>query len=80
MLVLAWDPDWGVFWSLFILFFIFIPLIYLWGFALMDLFRRRDVSGWAKVAWLLLILIIPVFGALIYVLVRGVPEETSYTK
>jgi hypothetical protein len=79
MLVLAWDPDWGVFWSLFILFFIFIPLIYLWGFALMDLFRRRDLSGLGKVAWLLLILIIPVFGT-DSCMVRGVPEETSYAK
>ncbi len=53
-----------------VLLFIFIPLVMLWVFALFDIFRRPDVSGWGKAAWLLLILLIPWFGALIYIATR----------
>ena len=30
-----------------------------------DVFRSHDLSGWAKAAWLLLIVIVPLFGVLI---------------
>jgi len=70
------NPDGGVFWSLFFLSFIFIPLICLWGFVLVDLFQRH-LSGWAKVAWLLAILVFPFLGALIYLLAHGQPEGAS---
>jgi len=53
-----------------ILLFVFIPLTLLWVFALIDIFSRPDISGWAKAAWLLVILLIPWFGALIYVATR----------
>ena len=50
-----------------ILLFIFVPLVLLWTFALVDLFGRPDLSGWSKAIWLLVIIIIPILGALIYV-------------
>jgi hypothetical protein len=50
-----------------VLLFIFIPLVLLWVFALVDIFGRPDISGWAKAAWLLLIIIIPIIGALVYI-------------
>jgi hypothetical protein len=53
-----------------VLLFIFIPLTLLWVFALIDIFGRPDISGWAKAAWLLVILLIPWLGALIYVATR----------
>ncbi len=36
-----------------------------------DIFRSHDLSGVAKTLWIVLILIMPLIGSLIYVLVRG---------
>ena len=60
---------WDVVWATFIVFFVFMPLIMLWGFALIDPFMRRDI-GWEKVPWLALIVFIPILGPIIYLLVR----------
>ena len=46
----------------FFIFAIFFGVI--WAFV--DNFRRRDHSGWAKAGWAFLILILPLFGMLIY--------------
>ena len=53
-----------------VLVFIFIPLTLMWVFALVDLFMRPDLSGWGKAGWLLVILVIPLLGALFYVGLR----------
>ena len=53
-----------------LLLFIFIPLTLLWLFALIDIFARPDVSGWGKAGWVLVILLIPWLGALIYIATR----------
>ena len=65
---------WDVILGSFILFFVFVPLILLWVVALADLFTRRDIR-WRKVLWLVIIVFIPVFGSIIYLLVR--PGEGS---
>jgi hypothetical protein len=36
-----------------------------------DIFRSHDLSGVGKTGWILLILIFPLLGSLIYVLARG---------
>jgi hypothetical protein len=36
-----------------------------------DLFRSHDLGGGAKTLWVLLILIFPLVGCLLYVLIRG---------
>ncbi len=41
------------------------PFILLWGAALLDLIRSHH-SGWAIVGWMLLILVIPIIGPMIY--------------
>lgn len=41
------------------------PFILLWGAALVDLIRGHH-SGWAIVGWMLLILVVPIIGPLIY--------------
>ena len=64
---------WDVIWASFIIFFVIIPLIMLWVFALVDLFGRSDLHAWSKVLWLVFIIFIPIFGPLIYLLVR--PQE-----
>lgn len=60
------SPFWTAFW----LFFIFIPLVFLWVFGMVDVFRRHDLSGIAKVLWVLVILFLPIFGLIVYFLVR----------
>jgi Phospholipase_D-nuclease N-terminal len=68
--VLAYDyPLLGVFWTvvLFSLFFLWIFTV-LWTFV--DNFRRRDHSGWAKAGWFILILFLPIFGVLVYLIAR----------
>jgi hypothetical protein len=66
------------FWGAFFLMLIFIPLIMLWVFTLMDIFQRSDLSGWAKALWVILVLILPIFGMLIYFIVRPtLPEDIA---
>lgn len=36
-----------------------------------DVFRSKDLSGGAKAAWVLLIVIVPLFGVLVYLIARG---------
>ena len=67
---------WDVIWATFIVFFVFMPLILLWVYALSDLFMRRDIR-WEKVLWLVVIVFIPIFGSLIYLLVRTQPMDTG---
>ena len=36
-----------------------------------DLFRDHSLSGWAKAAWVLFLIVVPFLGALIYLIARG---------
>jgi type VI protein secretion system component VasK len=60
------------FWEGFFLLIIFIPLVMVWVFALMDLFRRDDLKGWVIALWIAALILLPFLGALIYFLVRPV--------
>jgi hypothetical protein len=71
MLPLAADyPLLNVIWTMFV-FFGFVLWITLIFRAFGDLFGRSDVSGWGKAAWSLLIVLLPLFGVLIYLLSQG---------
>lgn len=63
------------FWEGFFLLLIWIPIIFMWGFALVDLFRRDDLSGWAIAGWLLLIIVLPLLGVLFYFIFRPVTAQ-----
>jgi hypothetical protein len=68
------------FWSAFFLLLIWIPLAMLWAGAIVDVFRRDDIGGFSKVLWVVAIIAVPWFGALIYLISRptGVtPEERA---
>lgn len=54
-----------------IVFFAWICWIWIVVTVLMDLFRRHDISGWGKAAWVVLVIIIPFIGVLFYLGAQG---------
>jgi hypothetical protein len=63
-------PLLNVFWTIFE---IFLWVIWIWIliWIFIDIFRSRDLSGWAKALWFLFVLFIPLIGVLVYLIVRG---------
>jgi hypothetical protein len=68
--------DWEVFWAVLAVTFIVMPLLFIWGFALVDLFSRPDLGGFGKLLWLLGIIFFPLLGTLLYFIFR--PTVLSY--
>jgi Phospholipase_D-nuclease N-terminal/Short C-terminal domain len=58
------------FWETFFLLLIFLPLLMMWGFAFVDIFRRDDIGGFSKALWIVAVLLVPFFGTLIYLIAR----------
>jgi len=54
-----------------LMFFLFFIWIWLLIVVFSDLFRSHDLSGWAKAAWVIGIVILPYLGVLLYLIVRG---------
>lgn len=52
-------------------FFLWILWIFLLFRIIFDIFRSRDLSGWGKAGWLILVIVLPFLGVFIYVLARG---------
>jgi Phospholipase_D-nuclease N-terminal/Short C-terminal domain len=65
------------FWEFFLLMLIWIPLVMLWIFALVDLARRVDISGLAKGLWAVAIVLLPLFGMVIYFIARPHDAEMA---
>jgi uncharacterized membrane protein len=63
-----------VFWYL-LVFFLWIMFFWIFISVVADIFRRDDISGWKKAGWLVLIIILPFIGILIYVIAR--PKMTA---
>jgi len=64
-------------WAMLVFFFWFMAIwIFITIFA--DIFRRRDLSGWAKAGWIFLLFWLPFLGALIYLIAR--PKMTEQDK
>ena len=63
-------PLLNVFWTIFE---IFLWVVWFWILitVFIDIFRSRDLSGWAKALWFLFVLFIPLIGVLVYLIVRG---------
>ncbi len=64
------DLFWATLW-----FFLFFAWIWLVITIFGDIFRSRDLSGWAKALWTLFVVFIPWLGVLIYLIVRGKSME-----
>ena len=52
-------------------FMLLILWIWLAVTVIMDVFRSHDLNGWKKAFWLVLIVLLPLLGVLIYVIARG---------
>ena len=71
MRTLAVDyPLLNIFWTT-LWIFIFIAWLMALFSVLTDVFRSHDMGGFAKAIWILVIIVFPVLGVLIYLLARG---------
>ncbi|MEY9926796.1 preprotein translocase subunit YajC [Catenulispora sp. GP43] len=57
---------WMIFW-----FFIWVMWLILLFRIIADIFTDRELSGWGKVGWTLLVLLLPFIGIFIYLIARG---------
>jgi hypothetical protein len=70
MIPMAADyPFLDVFWSI-IIFFFWVIWIWIVITVLIDIFRRDDIGGWAKAAWVVFVIVLPWLGVLIYLIVE----------
>jgi hypothetical protein len=67
MVIAADYPFMDILWTM-IIFFAWVAWIWMMIIILTDVFRRRDISGWAKAAWTVFLIIIPFLAALIYLI------------
>jgi hypothetical protein len=51
--------------------FLFVAWFWILITVISDLFRDHETSGWAKAAWIFVLLIMPFLGTLIYLIARG---------
>jgi len=66
-----------VFWTM-LIFFAFFIWIWILFTVFADLFRRKDISGWAKTAWIIFVVILPYLGVFVYLIAEhaGMAERT----
>ena len=76
--MLATDyPLLEVFWTM-LIFFAFIVWIWILFTVLADIFRRRDISGFAKVMWIIFVVVLPYLGVFVYLIAehQGMTERS----
>ena len=52
-------------------FFAWVLWIMLLFWIITDIFRSRDLGGWAKAGWLFVVIVLPLLGVLVYLIARG---------
>jgi hypothetical protein len=69
-------PFLEVFWTM-LIFFAFVIWIWILITVLADIFRRHDTSGFAKVLWIIVIIVLPYFGVFVYLIAehKGMTER-----
>lgn len=65
-----WNSFWDVLWTMFWVFAFCAYLITLFTI-IGDLFRDRDLAGWAKAIWVVCFFIFPFLSTLVYLIARG---------
>ena len=79
MFVMAADyPFIDLLWTM-IIFFFWVIWIWIVITVLIDVFRRHDIGGWAKAAWVIFVVILPWLGVLIYLIAQhdGMQERSA---
>ena len=70
-------PFMDVMWTMFV-FFLWVIVIMIEVMILFDNFRRKDHGGLAKAMWVVLIIFLPLLGALIYIATRPRIADEDY--
>jgi hypothetical protein len=68
MVIAADYPFLDILWTM-IIFFAWVAYIWIMVVILTDVFRRRDIGGWAKAAWTVFMIVLPFVGVLTYLIV-----------
>ena len=63
-------PLLALFWTM-LWFFLFFMWIWLLISLFSDIFRRDDIGGWGKAGWIFFLLVVPLLGALVYIIADG---------
>ena len=71
-------PFLDVMWTL-LVFFAWVIWFWLLITVFGDVFRRRDISGWGKAAWIIFVIVLPYFGVFIYLIAEhdGMAERNE---
>jgi Short C-terminal domain/Phospholipase_D-nuclease N-terminal len=77
-LIAADYPFLDVLWTI-VIFFAWVIFIWVAITVLIDVFRRRDIGGWAKAAWVVVVIVLPFLGVLIYLVTQhdGMRERSE---
>ena len=77
MLLGADYPFLDVFWTM-LVFFVWVAWFMLLFRVIGDIFRRHDASGFAKVLWLIFVIVVPFLGVFIYLIAnnKGMTERS----
>ena len=62
-------PFLDILWTMFI-FFLFVIWIWILITVFVDIFRRKDTSGFSKALWIIFMILTPYLGVLIYLIVN----------
>ncbi len=54
-----------------------IPVLILWGYAIVSLIGRRDLGIGGKLLWLLAIIFLPLIGSILYFMLRPAPQDQN---
>jgi hypothetical protein len=63
-------PFFDVFWTI-VIFFVWVAWLMILFRIFGDIFRRHDISGWGKAAWVIFVVVLPFLGVLIYLIANG---------
>jgi Phospholipase_D-nuclease N-terminal/Short C-terminal domain len=78
MVIAADYPFLNILWTM-IIFFAWVAWIWILVVILMDVFRRRDESGWVKALWVIFLIVLPFIGVLVYLIANhdGMAERSA---
>jgi energy-coupling factor transporter transmembrane protein EcfT len=58
-----------ILWTM-IIFFAWVAWIWMLIVIFTDVFRRRDIGGWAKAGWVIFMIVLPFLGVLVYLIAQ----------